>query len=104
MSVKHITADEFKVLTSTPGKNVLVKFYADWCGPCKQFAPVFAKFAETHPEIIACEMNIEDIENTALVSRLEVMTIPTLMHFRDGKLIFRTSGFLSRKDLDALNL
>jgi thioredoxin len=82
----------------------LVKFYADWCGPCKQFAPILAKFAAEHPEITVCEMNIDDSENISTVAALEITTIPTIMLFRDGHLVYRTSGFLSHKDLAALNL
>ena len=104
MAVTKLDPERFAELTAAPDRTVLVKFYADWCGPCRQFAPVFEKFAADHPEVTAAEMNIEAPENLPLVTKLEVNTIPTVMLFRNGELVRRTSGFLNRRDLDALGL
>lgn len=104
MSVRKITPEQFATLTADPSKTVLVKFYADWCGPCKQFAPILAKFASEHPEITVAEMNVEDAENQTLTAELEISAIPTILLFKHGKLAQRRSGFLNRSDLAALDL
>lgn len=104
MSVLKITPEQFTELTADPSRTVLVKFYADWCGPCRQFAPILAKFASEHPEITVAEMNVEAPENQALAAKLEITSIPTIMLFRHGKLMQRRSGFLNQSDLAALKL
>ena len=102
MAVIKITPEQFRELAAATDRTLLVKFYADWCGPCRQFAPILAKFAAAHPELTVAEMDIEAPENLPLVTELEVNTVPTLMLFRGGKLAKRVSGFLSQRDLDAL--
>ena len=102
MSVLKISPEQFTKLAADPTKTVLVKFYADWCGPCRQFAPILAKFAADHPEITVAEMNIEDPENQMLTAKLEISAIPTILLFRNGKLAQRRSGFLNQSDLAAL--
>ncbi len=104
MSVKKITAKEFSDVSSQDNKTVLVKFFATWCGPCRQFAPVLEKFAATHPDIEVYEMDIDTPENLELISELEISTVPTIICIRDGEIIARASGFLNQRNLDALGL
>lgn len=104
MAVTEITPAQFAELTTRGNHTLLVKFYADWCGPCRQFAPILTEFAAAHPEITVAEMNIETPENIPLVAKLNIGTIPTVMLFRDGQPVKRISGFLSRKDLNGLGL
>lgn len=104
MSIKKINAAEFPAITSQKNKTVIVKFFAVWCGPCRQFAPVLEKFAAAHPEIEVCEMDIDPPENTRLIAELDINTVPTLMCFRNGEMISKISGFLNQRDLDKLEL
>ena len=104
MAVEKITPERFSELSADPDKTLLVKFYADWCGPCRQFAPVFAKFAADHPDLTAAEMNVEDEGVSSLAADLGVDTVPTVMLFQDGELRNRISGFLNRGDLDGIGL
>ena len=70
----------------------LVDAWADWCGPCKRFAPVFEKASEEHPDATFAKLDTE--ANQGLSAALQIQSIPTLMIFRDGILVFREARAL----------
>lgn len=79
---------------------VLVDFWADWCGPCKRFAPIFEEASGRHEDVVFAKVDTEDARD--LAAALEIQSIPTIMGFRRGQLVFRQAGLLSGKQLDSL--
>ncbi|MEK7514016.1 MAG: thioredoxin, partial [Patescibacteria group bacterium] len=92
MSIIQLTDKDFeeKVIKSTT--PVLVDFYADWCGPCKLAAPVIEELAEEYKgRLTVGKVNVD--ENSILSGKYGVMSIPTMIVFKDGKEVERASGF-----------
>ncbi|HEX4455020.1 MAG TPA: thioredoxin [Kofleriaceae bacterium] len=99
MATVTITGDNFKQ-TIEKGGIVLLDFWAEWCGPCRAFAPVFEKASETHQDVTFGKIDTEDQQE--LAGAIEIQAIPTLMLFRDGVLLFRESGALPPAALEQL--
>jgi thioredoxin 1 len=91
MSTTHLTADTMQK-TIEDNDIVLVDFWAEWCGPCKRFGPVFEASAQAHPEILHAKIDT-DAEDV-LAAELGISSIPTLMAFREGLLVFSQAGAL----------
>ena len=91
MATINIDAENFED-TVTENDIVLVDFWADWCGPCKRFEPIYEKASEEHGDIIFAKLDTE--ENQMLTGQLGIEGIPTLMAFREGVLVFNQAGAL----------
>ena len=91
MATIDINADSFEQ-TITDNEIVLVDFWADWCGPCKRFAPIYDKASDEHGEITFAKLDTD--ANQALSGQLGMEGIPTLMAFREGVLVFNQAGAL----------
>ena len=99
MATLELTAENFEPTVMADGIT-FVDFWAAWCGPCRAFAPVFEKASEAHPEIRFGKLDTE--AEQGLAAAAQITSIPTLMAFRDGILVFRESGALPAKAFEEL--
>lgn len=91
MTTTTLTAENFEKTVLESG-TVFVDFWADWCGPCKRFAPVFEAASAEHPDIVFGKVDTE--AEQALARAANITSIPMLMGFRDGILVFAQAGAL----------
>ena len=92
MATVELTEDNFEV-TINQNDIVLVDFWADWCAPCHQFAPVFEKSSQDNPDIVHAKLDTESEQR--ITAAALITAIPTLLAFRQGLLVFSQAGGVS---------
>ena len=98
MSILNVKDKDFKEKVLEADKPVLCDFWAEWCGPCKQISPILHELAEDYKEkILIAKVNID--ENPETPSNFGIMSIPTLILFKDGKSISSQIGLVEKSSL-----
>lgn len=97
MSVIKLNENNFSSEILNAKGVALVDFYADWCGPCKMVSPLVDEIAKENPDIVVGKVNID--ESSSLAMRYGVVSIPTLVAFKDGKEVERIVGYRPKEDI-----
>ena len=99
MATVELTAENFNSTVSGDGL-ILVDFWAEWCGPCRMFGPIFEKMSERHPDATFAKLNTEAEPEVA--ATFQIASIPTLMIIRDSVLLYSEPGALPEAALEQL--
>lgn len=97
MSVLKITKNNFNEEVINSEKPVLLDFWAAWCGPCKMLSPTVDEIAEEMPNIKVGKINVD--EEPALAQQFRIMSIPTLILIKDGKIVDQSIGLRPKNDI-----
>ena len=97
MELKHLTEKEFEAEVLKSKKPVVVDFFATWCGPCKMLGPVLEEVADEAKDVIIVKVDIDD--NMDLAQQFGIMSVPTLMIFKNGEEIGREIGFRPKEHI-----
>ena len=100
MSVVHITNANFEEEVLRSDKPVLVDFWASWCGPCRMVGPIIEEIAAERSDIKVCKVNVDEEQN--LAARFQIMSIPTLMVFKNGQITNQALGAMPKNQILAL--
>ena len=100
MAVEKVTSDRFDEVVLKSEKPVLVDFYADWCGPCKMLSPVVEQLAQENDAYRVCKINVDEAPDIA--SRYGIMSIPTLIVFKNGQVAATSVGVQSKQAIAAM--
>lgn len=100
MSVLKITESNFQSVVLESNKTVLLDFWASWCGPCRMLSPIIDEIAGERSDIKVGKVNVD--EEPELASQFKIMSIPTLLVIKDGKVINQSMGVIPKEQVLAL--
>ena len=99
MEIIKVTSQNFEEEVLNSEKTVVIDFYADWCGPCKMMEPVIAKIAEEYKgKVKVGKVNVDDENELAM--RYQIISIPTLVLFKEGKVVSTKIGLSSKSEIE----
>ena len=93
----ELTYEKFDEVVMQSKKPVLVDFWATWCGPCRMLSPIIAQIAEEREDVTVCKVNVDN--EPALAQQFNIMSIPTVLVFKNGLLAERSVGFVPKQKL-----
>ena len=96
MSVVKINKENYNEIVNVE-KKVLIDFYADWCGPCRMLSPIVDEIASERDDVVVAKVNVDDEQELAL--QFGVISIPTLVVMKDGKVVNQASGARPKADV-----
>ena len=97
MSVIPISKENFQTEVLQSDRPVLVDFWAPWCGPCRMVGPILDQIAQENEEIKVCKVNVD--EQAELAAQFQVMSIPTLMVFKNGQVVNKALGAMPKRQI-----
>ena len=101
MSIIKVNEENFEKEVLQSDKTVLVDFFANWCGPCKMLSPIVDEVAEEVSDVKVCKVDIDEARNLAI--KYDIMSIPTLLVFKNGNVVNSSLGLVSKdKILDII--
>lgn len=96
----EVNQNEFQKEVLEAAQTVLVDFWAPWCGPCRMQTPILEEFSKENPDIKVVKVNVDD--NAEISERYNIMSIPSLMVFKNGQLVNKAIGLQSKANLAEL--
>ena len=100
MSVINLTTENFEEEVLNAKKPVLVDFWATWCGPCQTMGPLVEEIAEERADIKVCKLDVD--QEPELARQYRVMSIPTFLVFKEGEVVKRDMGVMSKEEVEGL--
>lgn len=100
MAVFHVTKDNFQEAVLEAKQDVLLDFWATWCGPCRMIAPVVEQIAEEREDLVVGKVDVDEEREIAI--RFGITSIPTLILMRGGKAVKTIVGFRPKADIEKL--
>lgn len=100
MSILHANQESFEKIIHESSKPVLVDFWATWCGPCRMLAPVLEEVAEERQDVTVCKVDVDEERELAL--EYGISSIPTLLVFKNGEVVKKSIGVISKEEMLAL--
>jgi len=98
MALTHVKDTDFESEVLHSESPVLVDFFADWCGPCKMLSPVIEEIAAEHTDLKVVKLNVDEAPETA--AKYSVISIPTVILFKDGEPVHQTVGFRPKASIE----
>ena len=100
MKAIELKSSEFESVVLQSSKPVLVDFWAPWCGPCRMVVPIVEELAEEREDVVVCKVNVDN--EGELAQRFGIMSIPTLMVFKNGQVAAKAVGARSKEQIEEM--